>query len=137
MLSQSLVLGNPGNYYYNLDGMGEKWLWSGTFGGMAVFILPDGTLRRYDPAGTAAMLSDQDLLGRVDPAYFTDPSLLVGAPASGPAPATLTVSGTQLTVTVHLLVVHERTVGGAAVANKEATLARVNRAVLPRYVVAL
>src|SRR5882724_9784249 len=41
------------------------------------------------------------------------------------------VPGTKQAFTGHLLVVHEGAVGGAAVADKVAALARVNRAVLP------
>jgi hypothetical protein len=90
-----------GDYWTNLHGMNEKWLWSYAMGGLAVCILPDGTIRRYDPAGTAAMLSDADLLGRVDPSYYANPLLLVdmAAPSSMAPPATLSVAGAQLTVT--------------------------------------
>jgi subtilisin family serine protease len=90
-----------GYYWTNLHGMNEKWLWSYSMGGLAICILPDGTIRRYDPAGTAAMLSDADLLGRVAPSYYANPLLLVdtAAPSSMAPPATLSISGTQLTVT--------------------------------------
>src|SRR5207237_1711852 len=95
-------LSYTGYDYYNLNGLGEKWLWSGTFGGLAVCILPDGSVRHYDPAGTAAMLSDADLLGRVDPVYYYSPLAMtsLGASAGGANTAgSVSISGSQLTVT--------------------------------------
>jgi hypothetical protein len=90
-----------GNYWTNLHGMHEKWLWSYAMGGLVACILPDGAIRRYSAAGTAAMLSDANLLGRVDPLYYANPQVMIGiaAPSSLAPPATVFISGTQVTVT--------------------------------------
>src|SRR5205085_1986678 len=98
---QRLKIIYTGNWYTNLNGLGEKWFWSYTLGGLAVCILPDGSIRRYDPAGAGAILSDKNLLGRVDPSYYANPLALISTPAptSNAAPATLSVSGSRLTVT--------------------------------------
>jgi serine protease AprX len=98
---QRLKLVYTGDWHTNLKGMNEKWFWSYAYGGLAVCILPDGSIRHYDPAGVNAMLSDRNLLGRVDAAYYADPRLLVGvtAPASNAPPAALWLTGSRLTVT--------------------------------------
>jgi hypothetical protein len=87
-----------GNYWSNLHGMNEKWLWSNTMGGLVACILPDGSIRRYDPAGTSAMLSDADLLARVAPAYYVNPLLLTGLPMTASAGAASTVTGSAVGV---------------------------------------
>ena len=98
---QQLRIVYSGNWYQNLNGMNEKWFYSYAFGGIAVCILPDGSIRRYDAGGAAAMLSDASFLGRVDPSYYTNPLALVSvpAPASNVPPAIYSVSGSLLTIT--------------------------------------
>jgi hypothetical protein len=107
-VQQQLQLAWTGYYWTNLHGMNEKWLWSYAMGGMVACILPDGTVRRYDAAGTSAMLSDADLLARVDPIYYANPLLLTALPMTATAAATsmsavavasMSISGSQLTVT--------------------------------------
>ncbi len=99
-VQQRLKLATPASMLYNMFGLGEKWLWSYTFGGLAVCILPDGTVRRYNAGGAAAVLQDAQLLGRVDPMYYANPLLLTGmtAPPTTP-PATIWIYGSQLYVT--------------------------------------
>jgi hypothetical protein len=101
-LVQRLQIVFSGNWYLNLHGMNEKWFYSYAEGGIEVCILPDGSIRRYDPTNPVqGTLSDANFLGRVDPSYYTNPIALVSVapPPTNTPPAIYSVSGSQLTIT--------------------------------------
>jgi hypothetical protein len=92
-LDQQLGLTWSGNYYINAWGMNEKWMQGN--GGQWYCILPNGELRRW--AGTvAATLQPANLIATFSTSYYADPSLLWNATPS--VPATVSVTGTQLTI---------------------------------------
>jgi hypothetical protein len=91
-LDQTLGLATDGNLWLNWGGRNEKWVTGA--GGQWYFILPDGSLYRWD-GSTAATGTFVAYLG---PSYWSDPSTLYNA-TNTPVPVTLSFSGNQLTVT--------------------------------------
>jgi hypothetical protein len=83
---------NPGsNFYYNARGQQEKYLTSST---TWYYIFSSGALYQY-VANSANTLSSGILIGRLDPSYFADPTLLSNPVTPTLAP-TLSTSVTPL-----------------------------------------
>jgi len=91
-LQQQLALYEKGgSYYFNAQGLQEKWLFSAVNGNRYA-ILPDGELRVYN--GTS--LATSTTIATLDTSYYDNPVLLTN-PA---APAvTVNITGTTLTIT--------------------------------------
>jgi hypothetical protein len=90
VLDQQLGLRFAGTYFANWGGRGEKWMQGGS--GAWHFILPDGSLYRWDGGAGA----NGTLVGTPGSSYHADPALLHDAV---PDPrATLGVAGASLTI---------------------------------------
>jgi hypothetical protein len=89
-LKQQYGLFSDGNLYLNYGGRQDKWLQGA--GGAWFFLLPDGTLYKWD--GTANRATGA-LYAALDVTYYNDPSLLYNAQPG----ASTTLSGNHLTVT--------------------------------------
>jgi hypothetical protein len=94
LLKSKVGLTTYNSSYDNWGGQNEKWILSS--GGTWYFILPSGTLKLWDGSSTASGTA----VANLDPSYWTNPTLLTGA-TSVTAPATVTVSGSTLTVRVN------------------------------------
>lgn len=79
------------NYYLNTWGLNEKYFYDSA--GRWNFILPDGTVWRW--GGTIYSCTN---IGAVDRSYYQDPALLFAAARSSANPATVSISGNQLTI---------------------------------------
>jgi hypothetical protein len=79
-----------GKDYFNYGGQQDKWFQGS--GGAWFFILPNGQLYKWD--GTAGQATGT-LIATMDASYYANPSLLYNATQG----ATVSVSGTQLTIT--------------------------------------
>jgi hypothetical protein len=93
-LDQTLTLGFDGNYYLNYLGKQEKWMTSP--GNTWHYITPDGKLYRW----LGGNGSNDPLIETVSTANYANPALLHNAAANN-APATVSVSGNQLTINPH------------------------------------
>lgn len=98
-LQQNLKLKkDPGGYFENAHGMGERWLYSESVH-QWYCILPSGELRLWT-GNVSGTMNQANLVASLDGAYWTDPALLWNASAhQAAAPVTVGVSGNQLTVT--------------------------------------
>jgi predicted outer membrane repeat protein len=86
-------LHTDGNYYFNYGGQQDRWVMGS--GGSWFFVLPDGSLYRWD--GTSGQATGT-LIANVGPAAYADPTVLTNA-QPGQAPAAVSVSGNVLTIT--------------------------------------
>lgn len=94
-LQQQYGLSYMGSYFYNSWGASEKWL-LGT-GSIWYCLTPDGDLRKW--AGTiAGTMLPSSVVANLGASYYNNPSLLWNAAAPSAPPVTLTVSGSQLTI---------------------------------------
>ena len=91
-LEQQYGFHSAGDYDTNWGGRGEKWFLDAAANWY--FILPDGRLYRWDGSSQAT----GTLVAALDPSYAADPTTLFHAPAGG-GPASVSVTGTTLTVT--------------------------------------
>lgn len=83
-----------GNYYTNMRGKNEKYLYSASSGNWYV-LLPDGKLYLW-----GGNFEKSTLLAALPISYYLEPTKLFDlSPASGPPVATATISGNSLTLT--------------------------------------
>lgn len=82
-------------YYYNLYGLGEKWLIGNN--NLWYALLPNGKIQRWTQSITHTMLA-ANLVATVDPKFYAEPRLLWNAAAPVTPPITFTFSGNQMTI---------------------------------------
>jgi hypothetical protein len=92
-LASTLGLYSNGNFYTNVYGGGEQWVQGN--GRVWYYILPSGAFYKW--SGVSGQLTGT-LVAQLDPSYNTNPSLLINA-QTGQDPATVSLSGSMLTIT--------------------------------------
>jgi subtilisin family serine protease len=97
-LKQSLNLSYAGSYFQNIRGLNEKWLISADRTTWYC-LLPNGELCKY-AATNAQMLSPTNVMAKLDPSVYADPSKLWNATPAVAAAATVKIANGQVTVTV-------------------------------------
>jgi subtilisin family serine protease len=97
-LKQSLGLTYAGGYFQNIRGLNEKWLISANRTTWYC-ILPNGELCKYANTN-AQMLSPGNVIAKLDPSVYANPSLLWNAAPPVAAAATVKISNGLATVTV-------------------------------------
>lgn len=97
-LKQSLNLTYAGSYFQNIRGLNEKWMISADRTTWYC-LLPNGELCRY-AATNAQMLSPTNVMAKLDPSVYADPSKLWNATPPVAAAATVKIANGQVTVTV-------------------------------------
>ena len=98
-LKQTLGLTYAGSYFQNIRGLGEKWLISADRTTWYA-LMPNGELRKF-AATNAQMMSVTNLVAKLDPSVYADPSKLWNAtPGSVAAAATVTIANGKVQVTV-------------------------------------